>query len=129
MGKQVARAVASILDEGIASAASNNTDLRPKLIDQISGRSILIDSGASLSIWPVADYPGKSPDPFRALKAVNDSTIQTFGVQKIEIQASSDFKFEHEFILASIDEVIVGWDYLTLCMPGWTFLGVANSVF
>ena len=57
--QMVASAVASIIDEGVVAAARNSKiDRRPKLLDKISGRRILVDSGAARSIWPVADYPG-----------------------------------------------------------------------
>ena len=105
-------AIASIVDEGVVSSAAQNTDLRPKLFDFISGRRILIDSGASRSIWPVSDYPGRSPDPFTALRAVNNSTIPTYGLQSIKIQPSNSYCFTHKFILSPISEPVLGWDYL-----------------
>ena len=67
----VAQAVASIVDEGVV-ASSDVTDLRPKIVDKLSGRSILIDSGASRSVWPKSDFPQCAKDPFKALKAVNN---------------------------------------------------------
>ena len=108
----VAQSVASIIDEGVNISAVSSEDLRPKLVDKISGRSILVDSGASRSIWPIADFPGRSPDLFKALKAVNHSTIHTYGLQNIKIQPSNHFSFEHSFILADIDQVVLGWDWL-----------------
>ena len=83
----VAQSVASIMDEGVNISANeaSSADLRPKLVDQISGRSILIDTGASRSIWPVSDYSGRPPDSFKALRAVNNSTIQTFGTEEVKI--------------------------------------------
>ena len=110
--KNIVKAIAAIVDEGVMSASTANNDLRPKLVDVTTGRAILVDSGASRSIWPVADYPGRSPDPFTSLKAVNGSTIGTFGVETIKVQVSGSFTFQHQFILAPRDEVVLGWDYL-----------------
>ena len=97
--KAVANAVASIVDEGVIASAQGSLDNRPKLLDKRSGRYILVDSGASRSIWPVSDFKERPPDLFKALKAVNNSQIQTFGVEKIQVQVSKDFSFTHEFIL------------------------------
>ena len=46
----VVQSVAAILDEGIQIDALSSGYKRPKMVDQISGRSILVDSGASKSI-------------------------------------------------------------------------------
>ena len=68
----VAQAVASIMDEGVmAGVDRENSDLRPKLVDQKSGRTLLVDSGASRSIWPRSDFPEMPPDSFKALKKGN----------------------------------------------------------
>ena len=108
----VAEAVASIVDEGVISGVDENKDIRPKLFDKISGRYLLVDSGASKSIWPVSDFPQSPPDEFRALRAVNNSTIKTFGSRTIKIQPSKNFAFSHTFILAQVSEVVLGWDWL-----------------
>ena len=56
----VAQEVASIVDQGdIIASAQDNLDSRPKLFDRRSGRYILVDSGASKSIWPVSDFEGR----------------------------------------------------------------------
>ena len=111
--KCVVDAISSIFDEGgVVASASSETDLRPKLYDQISGKSILVDTGASKSCWPRTDFPHAPIDPFKALKAVNDSHIPTYGVQTIKIQPSKFFTFSHDFILANLSQPVIGWDYL-----------------
>ena len=56
--KRVAESIAEIVDE---SNADNDYwfdqgDLRPKLFDAISGTWLLVDTGASLSVWPNSNF-------------------------------------------------------------------------
>ena len=108
----VAKAVASILDEDVVSEITSNSDVRPKLVDKLSGKHILIDTGASRSVWSRLDFPDCPIDPFKALKAVNSSTISTFGLKTIKIQVSDDYAFSHDFVLADLSQAVLGWDYL-----------------
>ena len=96
----VARAIASIIDEGVSAATTDKSDLRPKLFDQASGRTLLVDTGASRSVWPRADFPDDPIDPFKSLKAVNNSTIPTYGTRTIKVQPSKNYVFSHSFLLA-----------------------------
>ena len=38
-------------------ASTQYTDIRPKAQDRLSGKMLLIDSGAAASCWPVAQFP------------------------------------------------------------------------
>ena len=75
----------------ICSASDNNTkyDLRPRLFDNKSGLSILLDSGACCSIWPKTHFPDAQLDPNRRLQAVNGTHISTYGERFIKIQPST----------------------------------------
>ena len=66
---------------------TNPKDKRPKLLDQNSGLTILIDSGASASIWPKYYKPFQNlpPDKTRHLQAVNGTKIQTYGAKTMQI--------------------------------------------
>ena len=100
----------------VASAGSKaKDDLRPRIFDLNSGRPILLDSGASVSIWPVhmLRHLNLAPDPTRKLKAVNGETIETFGKWQIKIRPQGANRvYNHMFTVAAINEAIVGWDYL-----------------
>ena len=104
----VADAVAAIVDEGIYASTEVEQDSRAKLRDQSSGRTLLLDSGASKSVWPRSDFPSAQPDQFKALKAVNNTVIKTFGEQVIKVQVSKTFTFTHTFTLAEIKQPIAG---------------------
>ena len=97
------------------SKGQGSDDLRPRIYDLNSGRSILLDSGASCSIWPVhmLSHLNLAPDPTRKLKAVNGQTIETYGKWQIKIRPQNVNRvYNHTFTVAAIQEAIVGWDYL-----------------
>ena len=90
---------------------SEPVDVRPKFFDDISAKWVLLDTGASKSLWPHSSFPNATLDKNRTLRAVNNSTIPTYGSKAIKVQSGS-FVFTHTFTLAPIVEPIVGWDWL-----------------
>ena len=52
-------------------------DIRPHFRDQITGRWVLLDSGATACIYPKSLVPAAAPDAAPALKAANGSPITT----------------------------------------------------
>ena len=51
--ENVKETIAAIIDDDVKNTImQSDTDIRPKLFDARSGRWLLVDSGASLSIWP-----------------------------------------------------------------------------
>ena len=60
-------------------AAEYKDDVRPKLYDLNSKETILIDSGAAVSIWPRRQFSNVTADPTTFLKAVNGSKLKTYG--------------------------------------------------
>ena len=54
-----------------------NDDVRPKLLDLNTGLNILVDTGASRSIWPRAHFKNAKQDPTTFLRAVNGGPIIT----------------------------------------------------
>ena len=70
----------------------------------------LLDSGASLSVWP---YTGdKPPERHQALRAANGSIIQTYGEKTIEVDLGIGRILEHNFIQADVSQPILGADFL-----------------
>ena len=82
--KLVKKAAQTIVDtpnlEVFASAEPTN--IRPHLFDSFSGNDILIDTGATCSIWPKSRETTKI-DHSRGLKAVNGQVIRTYGTKPI----------------------------------------------
>ena len=85
--KRVAQSIAEIVDQSAASSDFwfDEGDKRPKLFDEVSGTWCLVDTGASLSIWPQSNFAEATPDKNKALQAVNGSTIDTFGTRTIKV--------------------------------------------
>ena len=59
-------------------------DIRPRLVDDATGRTRLIDSGAQLSA--TCRRPEDKEDNSVNLIAVNGSKIQTYGVRELEVK-------------------------------------------
>ena len=95
----------------LAAAASMERDLRPNIKDKISGRHLLVDTGAAVSVWPQADYPSAPRDITRGLQAVNKSTITSFGETGRELRFDRKI-YKTKFIIANIKEPLLGWNFL-----------------
>ena len=61
-------------------------DPRPKIRDLNSGSYMLVDTGAACSVWPRADYPQTARDVSRGLKAVNNTTLPSYGAAIIDVR-------------------------------------------
>ena len=97
--KEAARNICSV-----NKSAISQDDLRPRVFDQYSGLSILLDTGACCSIWPRRYFPDLDLDPNKTLVAVNGTRIPTFGYQLVEIHPKYAKKpYKHKVIIASID--------------------------
>ena len=72
----------------ISHPTPSKTDLRPRLVDTTTGMSILVDSGACISIWPKnsRQFSNLAPDTERHLQAVNGTRIRTFGSHYLTIK-------------------------------------------
>ena len=96
----------------MAAAAEPQQDVRPRIKDLISGKLILIDTGASVSVWPVSDFPDAKMDAKVGLKALDGTNMPTFGQRQVKIKLNRKV-FVHTFTLARVQSPICGWDYLT----------------
>ena len=89
------------------------SDLRPRVFDQHSGLSILLDTGACCSIWPRRYFPDLAIDPHKSLVAVNGTRIPTFGYQIVEIHPKYATKpYKQKVIVAKVDQPILGFDFI-----------------
>ena len=94
----------------IASTVAS-TDMRPRIKDRNSGARILIDTGAAISVWPKDKCGSSTLDATSALRAVNGTTISTFGVQTMPIRFNTKI-YNHNFVIADVSIPIIGWDFL-----------------
>ena len=88
-------------------------DLRPRLMDQNSGLSILLDTGTCASIWPRRYFKNLTPDPHKKLQAVNGARIDTYGEETIEIHPQhAKFPYRQKVIIANVDQPILGFNFI-----------------
>ena len=78
--------------------------------DALTGRKFLLDTGASVSLFPAA--PNSDPDNSAIqLVAANGTRINTFGTKKIPLMFDGR-RFQWEFTLANVREPLLGADFL-----------------
>ena len=89
---------------------------RTFVIDQSSGASFLVDSGASVSVIPVSlvhPRSRSSPLPELALRAANDSVISVYGSRSVSLDLGFGCLFRWVFLLADVQQAILGADFLS----------------
>ena len=87
-------------------------DIRPHLRDLKSGRWILLDSGATASVFPRAASAKSAPDAVPALKAANGTPITTYGKRTLKIQVGKNHHLAVNCFLADVKTPILGWDWM-----------------
>lgn len=70
----------------------------------------MVDTGASVSIWP-QNRPVPKAEPGPRILAANGQTIPTFGYRNIGISLNGTY-LSHKFVLAAISKPILGLDFL-----------------
>ena len=118
---QVRAAVETIVQESmvekypyfklVEAIAVMENDIRPRVLEEINGNWILVDSGSAVTAWPKTEYPEAILDQTCSLQAVNKSSIKTYGttVRHIQIGGKS---YQKEVIIADIPKPIIGWDFV-----------------
>ena len=78
------------------------------IVDELTGRRFLVDTGASYSIWP---YSSTSSADGPRLFGPAGQLIQCWGERKMQLQFQGT-KFSWPFLLAAVDFPIIGVDFL-----------------
>jgi Reverse transcriptase (RNA-dependent DNA polymerase) len=76
--------------------------------DELSGKSFMVDTGATCSVMP---YSSSSPPSGPHLTGADGHVIPTWGVKKLVLQFNQR-RFEFSFILAAVNKYIIGVDFL-----------------
>ena len=85
---------------------------QPLVNDNHSGRTFLIDTGAQVSLLPVAAHARRHPSSTAPkLVAANGSSIASYGTQQTHVQLGKR-KFTVTFIIAVVRRPILGADFL-----------------
>ena len=97
--------------------ATNTTGLAPSRLffvtDRTSGLRFLVDTGAEVSVLPVAQLSRASLSAGPPLQAVNNSNIATFGTVSRTLNLGLRRTFRWVFLLADIKHPILGADFLS----------------
>ena len=86
-------------------------DLRPRVWCNKLKMSFLVDSGAAVSIIPRSRVKDVTPSEDVKLRAVNGSTIQTYGKRTFRLQFGRAH-FTHTFVVADLPGVL-GFDWMS----------------
>ena len=81
------------------------------LQNKLSSHKFLVDTGASVSVFPHRPRQPRSPAVGLQLRTADCSTMDTFGSRQIALQFGSR-RFEWSFILADVSMPILGSDFL-----------------
>ena len=100
------------IGEEIASIEAVNmpsmqSDVRPRVFDNITKSWTLFDSGSCVSCIP--REPGDKIDPSYRLRAVNGQSIPTFGSKVISVRIGRK-EYQITAIKTDISQRIIGWD-------------------
>ena len=96
--------------------ATNTSGLSPSRLffvtDRTSGLRLLVDTGAEVSVLPVAQLPRSSLPAGLPLQAVNNSSIATFGTTSRTLNLGLRRTFRWIFLIADVRHPILGADFL-----------------
>lgn len=80
--------------------------------DKLSGTRFLVDTGAEVSIIPMTIFYKRTRQQTAPLRAINSSTIPTFGQRSITIDIGLRRCFQWLFWIAKVRHAILGADFL-----------------
>ena len=76
-----------------------------------SGRHLLVDTGAEVSVFPATGQDARTRRPDGKLEAANGSTCCTYGTRKITLSLDGR-TFVWTFVLADVTQPLLGADFL-----------------
>lgn len=94
-----------------ATADASFAHSRLFIHDRVSGLKFLVDSGSSVSVFPVKRNSLKTRDDIQ-LFAANGSKISTFGKRVLTLDLGFPRTFRWTFIIADVSRPIIGADFL-----------------
>ena len=84
-------------------------DRRPHLVDSKTGVSMLLDTGAAVSVFPRSNSDIR--DQSSHLQAINGTKIDTFGTKIIPVTINNK-TFSQKFIVGQVQSPVLGWNFL-----------------
>ncbi|RUS85586.1 hypothetical protein EGW08_006669 [Elysia chlorotica] len=95
----------------VATAGNPHQPNTFSVVDRLSGRSYLVDTGTEVSVYPASVQERKSQPPSSTLTAANGTSIRTWGKRKIFLAIGQKGQYQHEFYLADVTRPILGADF------------------
>ena len=81
--------------------------------DPLTRHGFLIDTGAEVSVLPATSADRRRPSqPEHTLRAVNGSSITSFGTQSLSVSLGLRRRFQFVFVIADVEQPIIGADFL-----------------
>ncbi len=93
-----------------ATAGTVNKNLL-YVIDKISARRFLVDTGSQVSVMPATSLDSRTRQPGTMLTAANGTPIKTYGTRIVPLKLGEQ-NFEWQFVIAAIKQPILGADFL-----------------
>ena len=101
-------------------------DIRPRLFDKSANTFRLIDTGSQIST--TKKLPGDEPDPNYRLKAVNNSSIQTYGFREITVKINRK-AYKVKAVIVDLNQEILGMDFLNSYKLGLDWIDETLHIF
>ena len=81
--------------------------------DPLTRHRFLIDTGAKVSVVPATFADRRRPSqPEHTLRAVNGSSIASFGTRSLTVSLGLRRRFQFVFVIADVEQPIIGADFL-----------------
>lgn len=88
-----------------------NSNCRLTIVDSLTKRQFLIDTGAEISVIPPTTVDAKNRSDFK-LYAANSTPIDTFGTKHLTLNIGLRRSFSWQFTIANVNRCILGADFL-----------------
>ena len=106
--------VESALPEVVLCAAeavkenSPDWDMRPHVLDGITKKLLLLDSGSQVCAWP--PDPGDKPVQSMMLKAANGTKMKCYGLKEVNVRINRK-EYKVKAIKTEVKDPILGWNF------------------
>lgn len=108
-GQDFLRDVGKPLRPGCSAVHHGQKESRLLIVDKVSGFKFLVDTGAEVSVLP---HTGKEKPQALKLYAANNSTIDTFGEARLDLDFGFARTYQWNFCIAAVSHPILGTDFL-----------------
>ena len=95
----------------VMAAVAGLKDCLLFVLDKMTKRCFLVDTGAEVSVVPVTGLESRTVKPGPVLLAANGSKIKSSGTRKLTLHFNSG-TYHWEFVVAQVNKPLLGADFL-----------------